>query len=247
MSSSLNPHVSVDCVIFGFNCETLRVLLVERKLNVNNGTSKHRVDHKLPGSLVYDDEDLCESAQRVLKELTGLDNLYLEQFAVFGAPDRISNKLDIDWLSRTSQLPISRVVTIAYYSLVKLSPVDSENQLKIPGAEWVDVNDVGKLPFDHNKILETGLDVLRSRMRTEPLGFELLPRKFTLRQLQTLYEVMFCKPLDNRNFRKKISKLEYIVPLDVRQKNVAHKPARFYKFDKKCFVQTRRESIGFIV
>ena len=243
MTSNLNPHVSVDCLIFGFNCEALQVLLVERKLT----SRKQKTDLKLPGSLVYNDEDLTEAAHRVLKELTGLNNLYLEQFGVFGAPNRISDKMDLDWLSQTTKLPISRVVTIAYYSLVKLCPNETENQPKIKGAKWVNINDVRKLPFDHNHILEQGLQVLRSRMRTEPIGFELLPRRFTLRQLQTLYEVMYNKPLDNRNFRKKVGKLEYLVPLNAKQKNVAHKPARYYKFDKRCFFQTRKEAMSLII
>jgi hypothetical protein len=244
MANQLNPHISVDCVIFGFDFEALRILLVDRELSTSKIPAVKK-DLKLPGSLVYDDEDLDTSASRVLKELTGLENIFLRQFHVFGSPARVSNKIDLDWLTYTTSLPISRVVTIAYYSLVKIDEVNSADKLAMHGAHWVALDDVDKLAFDHNEILHTGLETLRSRLRAEPIGFELLPKKFTIRQLQTLYEVISSQKLDSRNFRKKIAKLRYLIPLQEREKKVAHKPAQLYKFDKRLYYKTRKENFVF--
>lgn len=247
MKSELNPHISIDCVIFGFDQENLKVLLVKRNIYSENKKQIISTDYKLPGDLVRDDEDLDHSATRVLKELTGLENIYLKQFRAFGEPDRISNPKDLNWLITTSKLPINRVVTVAYYSLVKidqsnLNPKSSEYKYV-----WLNVNEVPKLAFDHNQILTSGLKALRNKLQTEPVGFELLPKKFTKNQLQKVYENILGTKLDNRNFRKKISKVKYIVPLNEKQQGVPHKPAQLYKFDKKKYLKTKNTSFGFTV
>ncbi|MGC9344608.1 MAG: NUDIX domain-containing protein, partial [Bacteroidales bacterium] len=120
----LNPHISIDCVIFGFDGKNLKILLIERKLNEQN------TDLKLPGDFITDDEDLDSAAHRILKELTGLENIYLRQFSVFGSPGRISKKKDIDWLRKTTGLPIERVVTVAYYSLIRIRESKREKAVK---------------------------------------------------------------------------------------------------------------------
>ncbi|MFC2137698.1 NUDIX domain-containing protein [Bacteroidota bacterium] len=247
MNSNLNPHISVDCVVFGFDSERLKVLLVERKIISKNQKTIVSSDLKLPGDLVQNDENLDNSATRVLKELTGLDNIYLEQFYSFGDPLRINNQKDLNWLITTSNLPIQRVVTVAYYSLVKIDQSNINPSSEEYSYNWYNVNEVPKLAFDHNNILEKGLESLRLKIRTEPVGFELLPKKFTKNQLQKVYEEILGVDLDNRNFRKKIANLKYILPLNEKQKGVAHKPAELYKFDKKIYMKNRKDSLGFLM
>jgi 8-oxo-dGTP diphosphatase len=241
----LNPHISVDCVIFGFDGPHLKVLLVEREKMPEEDSSIPSGLLKLPGSLISDAEDLDHSASRVLKELTSLDHIYLKHFSVFGNPDRLSNLNDLAWLRSTSGLPIERVVTIAYYSLVKISESNPNESLPDKTC-WISVNEIPQLIFDHNIIVEKALDALRKELRTEPIGFELLPKKFSLRQLQNLYEVILGNKLDNRNFRKKVSKLEYLIVQTEKEKGVNHKPALLYRFDKKIFLKKRKD-VGFVI
>ena len=230
----LNPHISVDCVIFGFDSLQIKVLLVYRQINSENKKAKVETDLKLPGDFIRDTEDLQEAAERVLRELTGLENIYLRQFRTFGATNRINKKRDITWLLQTTGLSINRVVTVAYYSLIKID--ESKQELvKKNNAVWVSLSAIDELAFDHKQILQSALQTVRERIQHEPIGFELLPQKFTIRHIQNLYEVIFGKTLDNRNFRKKILKTGYLVPLEEKQKNVAHKPARLYRFNRKIF------------
>jgi len=227
MSLKLNPHISVDCVIFGYDNLSLKVLLIDRnKTNALNPSSL-----KLPGSMVYDDEELDNAANRVLFELTGFNNIYLQQFQVFGSPELLNNKSDLEWLQTDTGMKINRVVTIAYYSLIKLhNTKNTDNQLI-----WLDVNKLPKLTFDHAEIIQRGLFVLRRELHNEPIAFELLPKRFTIRQLFVLYEIILGKNLDNRNFRKSIAKWKYIVPANEKETNVAHKPAQYYKFDRRLY------------
>ncbi len=223
-NAKYNPHISVDCVIFGFDDENLKVLLIDRQLN------EKEKDLKLPGSLININEDLDLAAQRVLKELTGVKDIYLEQLHAFGSPQRIKNKKDLDWFSKTYNMPVQRVVTIAYYSLVK---IDLSNSItdKNKTAAWYHVENMNELAFDHADILKYGLKTLRNEVRSSPIVFELLPKKFTIRQVQNLYEAILNEKLDNRNFRKKMEKLDYLVPLEEKETNVAHKPAQLFEFN----------------
>ena len=178
----LNPHVSVDCVVFGFDGMSLRVLLINSGINSNTKTVKC----KLPGSLVFDDEDLSDAASRVLFELTGLSNIFLQQFQAFGSPERLSNKADLTWLQQTTHLEIKRVVTVAFYSLIKIDKSKDDERF-----EWFDVNNLPELTFDHRDIIFRALDRVRMEFMHEPIEFELLPKCFTIRQLQNLHEVIF--------------------------------------------------------
>lgn len=230
---SLNPHVSVDCVVFGFNEQKLKVLLIEREELPDSRIKGHKL--KLPGSLISEAEDLDLSAARTLLELTGLSNIYLKQFAVFSAPNRLSPPEDLKWLRKTTGLNVDRVVTIAYYSLIKISESNTTDK-----TIWVPVEAVPELIFDHNQIINHALEILRREIRSEALCFELLPKKFTIRQMQTLYEAILGEKLDSRNFRKKIRPLEYLLPLNEKEKEVNHKPARLYKFDKRLYDKHRK-------
>jgi 8-oxo-dGTP diphosphatase len=242
---NLNPHISVDCVIFGFDSTELKILLVQREKLSSEDSSLPSGLMKLPGNLIEENEDLDKSAYRVLNELTGLDKIYLKQFSVFGNPDRLKIPNDLLWLKTTSGLVIDRVVTVAYFSLVKIDESDPQAHIN-SNAFWLPVKNLPQLIFDHNQIISNALETVRKELRTEPIGFELLPKKFTLRQLQNLYEVILGTTLDNRNFRKKIGKVEYLIPLDEKEVGVNHKPAQFYRFDKKIYKKHQKD-IGFVI
>jgi hypothetical protein len=220
--------------VFGFDARQLNVLLVKRQA-VEGDLEPGKM--KLPGSPITDDEDLDHSANRVLRELTGLDRVFLKQFAVFSSPERLQPYTDLEWLRRMSGVQVERMVTVAYYSLIKIngSPLPMSES-----AQWVNVEEIPQLTFDHNEIVQRAIRQLRREMLTEPIGFELLPKRFTVTQLQTLQEVLLGQKIDNRNFRKRIFKLKYIVPLNEREKGVSHKPAKLYRFDKKFYNQYKR-------
>ena len=229
---SYNPYVSIDCVVFGFDGKDLKVLLIKRHIEENTGEYN---DKKLPGSIIYMDEDLDEAATRVLAELTGLKNIPLSQFHSFGNPQRTSNPRDILWLERTMKTKIERIVTVGYVALIKINrkiTLNSENK----SAEWYNVNDVRKmnLAMDHNQIVQKGLDHIKSWLNAEPhLMFKLLPRKFTVSQLRILYDEINQTKSDVRNFQKKISQWGNLVMLDESEKGVPHRAGRLYKYQNK--------------
>ena len=224
--------MSVDCVVFGFDGERLKVLLIERSITEQNELYN---DKKLPGSIILNDEDLDTAATRVLTELTGLKNIYLSQFRSFGGPDRTKNPRDILWLENTLQLKIDRIVTVAYVALIK---IDRKIQVTADDtqANWYDLNEVAvmNMAFDHAEIIKKGLEHIRHNLDIEPhLLFELLPRKFSISQLRSLYDTVHQTRSDVRNFQKKVAQMPYLVMLDEFEKDVPHRAARLYKFDKK--------------
>jgi 8-oxo-dGTP diphosphatase len=237
---ALNPHVSIDCVLFGFDFEKLHVLLIDRG-RMENGFDGHSRNFALPGDLIFNDEDLDSGARRVLKDLTGLVNIFLQQFGAFGDPDRLSDETDKKWLKSLRAHPEERVVTIGYYSLVKMRDYEPRPSSFAKAVQWVPINEVAELAFDHNKILTKALQSLRSTLQTKPVGFNLLPPKFTLGQLQKLYEAIHDRELDKRNFRRKILKLGIVKELEEKQKGVAHKPARYFSFDKQRYEELLEE------
>ena len=227
-----NPHISVDCVVFGFDGEKLKVLLIERSIDEQNELYN---DKKLPGSIILNNEDLDEAATRVLTELTGLKNIYLSQFKSFGNPNRTSNPRDILWLERTTQLKIGRIVTVAYTALIKIDRKLVFNAAD-SSANWYDMKEIAnmQLAFDHNQIIEKGLEHIRHQLKVEPhLLFELLPKKFTISQLRILHDVVHQTRSDVRNFQKKVSQMSYLVMLEELEEGVPHRAARLYKFDRK--------------
>ena len=215
---------SVDNVIFGFDDGDLKVLLIER------GEDPFMGKWALPGDLVYPNEDIDSAATRVLKELTGLENVYLEQVKAFGAVERH---------------PLGRVITIAYYSLIKISSNKLKTSSFAKKAKWHSVNEVEALAFDHSEILKSSFTLLKKSIRTRPIGFELLPPKFTLTQLQHLYEAILGSELDKRNFRKKIVSMGLLLDLGEMQEGVAHRPAKLYKFDKDKYETLMSEGFVF--
>jgi hypothetical protein len=225
----LNHNISVDCVLFGFDGHDLKILLIEQK-DFDEG--KHIAQYALPGDLVFDDEDLDQAALRVLEELANLKNIYLKQFHSFGDINRVKDLKDQDWLRTFRSEPAARVITVAYYSLVNLSEYNPEPASFAAKSFWQKIDSIPRLAFDHNLIAEAGFKRLQEDFEHQMLGFELLPRKFTLTQLQKLYEIVLNKKLDKRNFRKKLKKEGLIEALDEKQEGVLHKPAQLYQVNK---------------
>jgi 8-oxo-dGTP diphosphatase len=225
-------EVSVDCVVFGFDENRLKLLLIEQRQAEDGNIPLEQLQAALPGDLVLEDESLDECAARVLKELTNLEGIYLKQFHAFGDPGRVRDLKDQDWLRTFRAAPEKRVITIAYYSLVKMEDYHPQPSSFAGKAFWVNADDVPSLAFDHNHIVQTALDILREEVKTQHIGFELLPDKFTLTQLQQLYEIILDRKLDKRNFRKNVKKIDQLIPLDEKQQGVLHKPAQLYKFEK---------------
>lgn len=203
---------SVDNVIFGFDQVDLKVILIRR------GASPFKDKWALPGDLVYPNEDLDVAAARVLAELVDLRGVYLEQVQAFGAVDRH---------------PLGRVITVAYYSLIKIQDDVLHASSWAEVARWHSIQDALELDlaFDHRTILEACFERLQRRVKTQPVGFELLPVAFTLTELQQLYEAILGVPMDKRNFRKKILAMNILVDLNRLQEGVAHRPAKLYQFD----------------
>lgn len=232
-----NNHISVDCVVLGFDGEHMKVLLVNRD---GDGYNQKFHTMKLPGSLIYQDEELDGAAARVLYELTGLKNVNLVQFKAFGSKDRTRNIQDVLWLERAQKAHVERIVTVAYIALIKIDRA-IDKALDAHNATWVAIDEIPELAFDHNLIIEEALSHIRHLVDVHPaLLFDLLPRKFTATQLRNLYEVLQRKSIDVRNFHKKLSTLDYVVALDERQQGVAHRAARYYKFDRKIYNKTRK-------
>lgn len=219
------PALAVDCVVFGVDEADLKVLLVRRGLPPFEGR------WALPGGFVREeDEDLDDAARRELREETGLARVYLEQLYTFGARARD---------------PRERVVTVAHYALVKLRDHRVRAATDARDAAWYEVRRAPLLAFDHRAILECALGRLRSKIRYQPIGFELLPAKFTLSELQGVYEKILGRLLDKRNFRKKLLAMDLLEPLDELESGVAHRAARLYRFDRKKYEQLEKSGFHF--
>lgn len=208
------PALTVDCVVFGLDDEELKVMLIKRALAPFAGK------WALPGGFVRIDEALEEAARRELEEETGLENVFLEQLYTFGAVDRD---------------PRERVVSVAYYALVNRRDHSVHAATDAADAAWFGVHDVPSLAFDHADILRVALERLRGKLRCQPIGFELLPKKFSLSQLQRLYELVLERELDKRKFRKRVLAMDLLVELDEAEQGVAHRAARLYRFDERKY------------
>lgn len=218
------PSLTVDCVIFGRDEGDLKVLLIQRGLEPFLGK------WALPGGFVRIDETLEEAAKRELQEEAGVGNVYLEQLYTFGD------------LARD---PRERVVTVAYFALVNLDAHQVKATTDARDAAWFAVSELPFLAFDHERILEMALARLKAKVRYQPVGFELLPPKFTLTQLQKLYETVLERDLDKRNFRKKILGMDLLIETDEIEQDVAHRAARLYKFDEKKYRRLAKKGFDF--
>jgi hypothetical protein len=239
------PNISVDCVIFGFDFNQLNVLLVERKL-IDEKTNEVLIDDwTLTGYHIYEEENIDTAAARILKKMSGLDNIFLEQFNTFGDVNRLNTYKDQLWLKHQSEGFSDRIVTVGYFSLIDNTTVTLS--LKERNVKWFPIDNLPELGFDHKEILDKALEKLRAKIRSEPIGYELLPEKFTISQLQKLYEVVIGTKLDRRNFRKKVLQLKYIIPLDEKQKGVKHKPAQLFIFSREVYEKTKTDRYNFLI
>ncbi len=222
----LNPHISVDCVIFGYDFTTLNVLLIERGTNALTGEPRQAI----PGDLIYDNENLDAASDRVLYALTGLSKIYTEQVGAYGSPERTQTPEDTVWLSQIRKNPKARVVTIVYYALINMQGLSPKASSFADGVYWCPMAEVPDLAFDHNELIDHAYTHLKNTLKSRPVGYNLMPDKFTLNQLQTLYEIILGRKIDKRNFRRKIKKLGILRALDEKEEGVAHKPSRYYEF-----------------
>jgi 8-oxo-dGTP diphosphatase len=218
------PALTVDCVVFGVDGHGLQVLLVQRDLPPFEGR------WALPGGFVHVDESVEEAARRELREETNLDKVYLEQLYTFGAVDRD---------------PRERVVTVAWFALVKLSDHRVRAATDARTAAWFKLEDKPPLAFDHDEVLSAARERLRGKLRWQPVGFELLPPHFSLGELQALYEEILERPLDKRNFRKKVLALGLLEDTGRMQEGVAHRAARLYRFDKAKYRALEKKGFVF--
>jgi len=218
------PALTVDCVVFGLEQDALQVLLIKR------GQEPFAGRWALPGGFVQLDETLEQAALRELQEETGLRDVFLEQLYTFGAVERD---------------PRERVVSVAYYALCKLGDHHVRAATDAADAAWLPVRKTPELAFDHAEILQLALQRLRGKLRYQPIGFELLPREFTLSQLQRLYEAVLERELDKRNFRKKVMAMDVLVDTGKQETGVAHRAARLYRFDERKYKRLAKSGFDF--
>jgi 8-oxo-dGTP diphosphatase len=216
--------LTVDCVIFGFDGERMQLLFIKRALAPFQGA------WALPGGFVNVDESVDDAAQRELQEETGISNVFLEQLYTFGQLGRD---------------PRERVVSVTYFALVNRSSHTLQAATDAADAQWFAMNALPPLAFDHAQIVEVALARLRGKLRYAPIGFELLPEKFRLSQLQSLYEAVLGQPLDKRNFRKKVLSHDLLLALEETQRDGAHRPAQLFRFDTKRYQQLIKNGFSF--
>lgn len=205
--------VSVDCIVFGFENNQLKLLIGRRQMDPGRG------EWSLYGGFVRDDEGLDEAANRVLYSLTGLKEIYMKQVGAFGAVDRD---------------PGERVISVAYCALINVNDYDDKLRQQYE-LEWADLGQLPKLYSDHNQMVSKAISLLRRRIKTEPLSFNLLPDLFTLTQLQHVYEAILSSPIDKRNFRKRIKQIDFIEKTELIDKKTSKRGAALYRFNKKMY------------
>lgn len=212
-SSNPQLYVAIDCIIFGFNEGELNLLLLKRNFEPAMG------EWSLMGGFVQKNESVDDAAQRVLYELTGLKNVYMEQVGAFGAIDRD---------------PGERVVSVAYYALININEYDKES-VHQHNAFWMNINELPTLIFDHPLMAEKARTLMKQKASCEPIGFNLLPKLFTLSQLQSLYEAIYGESIDKRNFRKRIAEMDYIEKTDKIDKTGSKRGAALYQFNERAY------------
>jgi hypothetical protein len=218
-------YISVDCIILGFKDGEINVLIIRRKFEPLKG------ERSLMGGFVRENENMNDTVSRVVAEYTGVENVYMEQVGAYGDVARDSGE---------------RVISVVYYALIDMEQFD-EKLKKQHNAEWVNINHVGQLIFDHNLFLNDTIRVLRRRTISRPVGFNLLPEKFTLPQLQSLYEAIYQRPLDKRNFRKKIFEMDILDKLEEKDKSASRRGAYYYHFNKEKYNRRLEEGFYFSI
>jgi 8-oxo-dGTP diphosphatase len=228
------PHISVDCVIFGFHNNQLKVLLLKWK---------DRGSWCVPGGFVMRDESLDDSAKRTLQERTGLKDIFLRQFQAFGNPGREKGKRPFKIAGASKSWLMERFITLGYWALVEFSKVTPKPDWLSEDCQWHDIHKVPRLIYDHNQIVESALEALRLSLNDHPVGYNLLPEKFTMPELQKLYETILDTPLDRRNFQKKMLGIDILERLNERKLGGAHKAPFLYRFDKKKYEKAMKKGL----
>lgn len=223
-SDEIIDALSIDCVIFGFSNGILSVLLVKHGQGVTKG------QWALPGGWIKYNESIDDSVYRILTAQTSVTKIYLEQFKTFGDVHRFPDK---------------RVITVVYYALVNKESFELHAGISVSDVQWFEMNQLPQMAFDHKIIVDSCFEFLKHKVQHEPIGFNLLPKKFTLLQLQELYEAVLGKKLDKPNFRRKLSKMELLVACNEKQIDVPHRAASLYRFDKKVYAKLIKQGFSF--
>ena len=234
-------HISVDCIIFGFHQNELKVLLLQ---------AKYAGLWALPGGFILKDEHMDDAAKRILKQRTGVDDIYMQQFHVFSEPGRSTKKINKQFLKNAGvtleeSWMFDRFITVGYTALVDFSKVHPVADTLSSACEWFDIHNIPEMILDHRNILEKALENLRMQLNYHPLGYNLLPEKFTMPELQKLYETILDRTLDRRNFQRKIVGTGILKKLNETKKGVAHKAPYYYKFDLRKYQKALKGGMGF--
>lgn len=234
-------NISVDCIIFGFDNNELKVLLLY---------AKYANLWALPGGFVLKEEHMDESAKRILKERTGLEEIYMQQFYVFSNPSRSDRKINEQFLKNVGiktkeSWMFDRFITVGYSALVNFPKVKPVPDVLSSSSEWFNIHEIPTMLFDHRDILNKALENLQSQLNYHPLGYNLLSEKFTMPEPQKLYETILDKQLDRRNFQRKILGTGILKRLNETKKGVAHKAPWLYKFDLRKYQKALKGGMGF--
>lgn len=234
-------NVSVDCIVFGFHENELKVLLLQ---------AKYAGLWALPGGFILKDEHMDNAAKRILKQRTAVDDIYLQQFQVFSQPDRSTKKINKQFLKNVGveledSWMFDRFISVGYSALMDFTKVQPVTDFFSTACEWFNIHDIPEMILDHNTILEKALEHLRMQLNYHPVGYNLLPEKFTMPELQKLYETILDRTLDRRNFQRKIVSTGILKRLDETKKGVAHKAPYLYKFDLRKYQKALKGGMGF--
>ena len=234
-------HISIDCVVFGFHTNELKVLMLK---------AKYEDKWALPGGFVLKEENLDEAAQRILNERTGLNKIFLQQFYVFGDPARSTRKNNREFLKKMkvnseNSWMFDRFISVGYSALVDFTKVQPLADLFSDGYKWFNIHDIPEMILDHQEILGKALDNLRIQLNLQPVGYNLLPLKFTMPELQKLYETILDRKLDRRNFQRKMTGTGILKKLKETKKGVAHKAPFYYKFNLPKYNKALKGGIYF--
>lgn len=233
--------VSVDCIIFGFHETELKVLLLQ---------AKYAGLWALPGGFILKEEHMDDAAKRILKERTAVDDIFMQQFHVFSQPDRSTKKINKQFLKNVGveleeSWMFDRFITVGYTALVDFTKVQPLADSFSTACQWFNIHSIPEMILDHTNILEKALENLRMQLNYQPVGYNLLPEKFTMPELQKLYETILDRTLDRRNFQRKIVSTGILKRLDETKKGVAHKAPYYYKFDLRKYQKALKIGMGF--
>ena len=234
-------NISVDCVIFGFHENELKVLLLQ---------AKYAGVWALPGGFILKEEHMDEAARRILKNRTGLNNIFMQQFHVFSQPERSTRAINEQFLKNVGvamkeSWMFDRFLTVGYTAMVDFSLVQPIADVFSAACEWHNIQALPEMILDHEAILNAALERLQSNLNYHPIGYNLLPEKFTMPELQRLYETILNRKLDRRNFQRKIVATKILKKLNETKKGVAHKAPSYYKFDLKQYKKALQGGLGF--